>query len=204
MTTPKRVRDELDQMIQEIGLLDSLDALHAFQERSVEVAADSSLPSTKVLNSRAQVWPTIARRGIEHVESDRERVYGATTDPIQQRQADAGYWRAGEAIREQCLPLIVSEDGIVVRAWSVNEWSQNEYGKWAADLGRALDNSDLEELRSPLLIGDALPTAGQTAFWPVFVDIDGNVYRAREHVGSWLPTRKVFDLAFPSNKGRDE
>jgi hypothetical protein len=119
---------------------------------------------------------------------DDGRVYGVIPGVLghaMQKQADAAAWSPGTEIREQLLPLIVAEGGIVARAYDVLGWTQLDGGKWKARLGRQLTAGELEELRAPYNIGDELPTRAPRAFWPVQVDIDDTVYRGGEATRGW-------------------
>lgn len=201
MSTPEQLRENIENLISSLGLVEARSALskesemlqEARENRDENLLADP--PSPKVLNGRAQMWPTLSRSLQEWVEED-GRVYGKTSDPRDQKQSDAGFWRVSKTVRDQYLPLIVAEGGTVVRAWGVDYWELDEEGgKWVAELSRELTNDELRELHSPFLIGDDLPTLGTRAYWPVAVDIDGRVYRGGKLIKVWDPSTNSFQLA---------
>lgn len=146
-------------------------------------ASEAAVPSAKILNSRGLVYPTISRSSRLHVDQKSGRLYGELED---KKLADTGSWRAGVALREQCLPLIVAVDGTVTRAWEVLGWQMDAesvgdkklHARWFTQLGEPLSADDLERIGAPFTIGDELPTIGTRAFWPTIVDVDGCVYRA--------------------------
>lgn len=89
-----------------------------------------------------------------------------------QRQADAGHWRVGTAVREQCRPLAVAVDGIVARIYAVEGWRaiDDDRRYWSADLGPALTDDELAALDTdyPLHVGDPLPTHKGGAYRPIW------------------------------------
>ncbi|MBP1054166.1 hypothetical protein J6397_28820 [Rhodococcus qingshengii] len=190
MSTKALLEAKIENLVSHMGPVAARAALWAAMDRRTALMdqlasdPDRSPPSAKVLKARAQLWPTISRNRSEHVSAT-GRVYGATTDPAQQRQADAGSWRAGQEVRDQELPLTVAEDGVVVRVWAVLAWVSDGAGKWVAVLDREMPNDELWQLQAPFLIGDELPILGQTAYWPVAVDLDGRVYRGGEMIKKW-------------------
>lgn len=201
MSTPEMLEAKIRNLISSLGLIEARNAI--WKESQVIHEAlngrDENLlenqPSAKVLNNRAQMWPTISRSLNEWVEAD-GRVYGKTTDSRDQKQSDSGVWRVSKAVRDQELPLIVAEGGTVVRAWGVNYWQlDEESGKWEASLLRELTNDELRILHSPFLIGEDLPTLGQRAYWPVAVDVDGRVYRGGDLIKVWDIPTNGFHLA---------
>lgn len=89
--------------------------------------------------------------------------------PQQQRQADAGFWRVGEAVREACLPMTVTVAGTVERIYEVNGWSRDPGSrKWVADLGELLTDGDLDSRYPdyPYRHGGECPTRGGGAYRP--------------------------------------
>src|SRR5699024_6785962 len=102
------------------------------EEAGVEVRE----PDTSTLRRRQQreynAIAVISRSGRAYRQDD-GRVYGEVS-PEEQRQSDAGPWRANAAIRRDCLPIPIAVGGAVKRVWEVNEWYANGK-KWSADLG---------------------------------------------------------------------
>lgn len=183
-TTPTAVTREIAELTDELGILRVRDVLRQAADVAVAERDREDAPSAKVLRSRALAWPTISRGEREYTQGD-GRVYGATVNPAEQKQADAAAWAPGAEIREQLLPLIVAEGGFVARAYDVLAWTQLDGGKWKATLGRQLTAGELEELRAPYNLGDELPTRAPRAFWPVQVDVDDTVYRGGEPTRGW-------------------
>jgi len=97
---------------------------------------------------------------------DDGRRYGEVS-PAEQRQADAGSWRAGQAVRDQCEPMTIGVAGTVRRIYEVNGWRRDGH-KWVADLGRALTDADLDAHHPdyPYRHGDACPTRRGGAYRP--------------------------------------
>lgn len=112
-----------------------------------------------------RVFPVIARSGRTYIQ-DNGRRYGEVSAP-EQRQADAGAWRAGEAVRAQCEPMTVSVAGEVERIYEVLGWHKDGY-KWVAELGRELSDADLDARYPdyPYRHGDDCPTRKGGAYRP--------------------------------------
>lgn len=112
-----------------------------------------------------RVFPVIARSGRAYIE-DTGRPYGEV-GASQQRQADAGSWRAGQAVRDQCEPMTVSVTGTVERIYKVNSWAKKGR-KWVADLGPELSDADLDAHYPdyPYRRGDDCPTRVGGAYRP--------------------------------------
>lgn len=112
-----------------------------------------------------RAFPVIARSGRTYMQ-DNGRRYGEVS-AAEQRQADAGSWRAGQEVREQSSPMTVSVAGKVERIYEVNSWHKNGH-KWQADLGRELSDSDLDSDYPdyPYRHGDACPTRKGGAYRP--------------------------------------
>lgn len=107
----------------------------------------------------------ISRSGRAYQQPD-GRIYGEVS-PAEQRQADAGSWRANAAIRADLLPLTVAVGGTVQRIYEVNDWHRDGK-KWVADLGSELTNADLDSNYPdfPYRVGDDCPTRGGGAYRP--------------------------------------
>lgn len=133
------------------------------------VGADVSMPHRSTQQRRAQRAHSniavISRRARSYRQPD-GRVYGEVT-PEEQRQSDAGSWRANKAIRDDCLPLVIAVDGTVQRIYEVNGWTLNGK-KWDAELGDALTNDELDRYypELPYRIGDDCPTRRGGAYRP--------------------------------------
>ena len=85
----------------------------------------------------------ISRSGRRYREAD-GRWYGEVPGN-NQLQADAGAWRAGEAVRAACEPMTVAVGGVVKRIYEVLGWHQEPgQAKWTAELGRELDDDALD------------------------------------------------------------
>lgn len=90
-----------------------------------------------------RAFPVISRSGRRYTQPD-GRTYGET-EPADQRQADAGYWRVGVGVRNACEPMTVAVGGIVKRIYQVQDWLPEPGGsKWIADLGPELSDDDLD------------------------------------------------------------
>lgn len=107
----------------------------------------------------------ISRSGRAFRQKD-GRVYGEVS-PEEQRQADAGAWRANAAIRADCLPMTIAVGGAVRRIYEVQGWGPVGK-KWVADLGAELSDADLDRDYPdyPYRIGDDCPTHGGGAYGP--------------------------------------
>lgn len=91
-----------------------------------------------------RVFPVISRSGRTFYETN-GRSYGET-EPHLQKQADAGYWFVGAAVRRDLEPMTVAVDGVVRRIYEVHGWVQDPATrKWVADLGRLLTDGDLAQ-----------------------------------------------------------
>jgi len=112
-----------------------------------------------------RVFPVIARSGRTYIQPNGRR-YGETS-PAEQRQADAGWWRAGAEVRDQCEPMTVSVAGAVARIYAVNGW-RKDGAKWLADLGPELSDADLDATYPdyPYRRGDSCPTRKGGAYRP--------------------------------------
>lgn len=114
-----------------------------------------------------RVFPVISRSGRTFYEAN-GRSYGETA-PHLQKQADAGYWIVGEAVRRDLEPMTVAVDGVVRRIYEVLDWKQDpSSGKWVADLGRLLTDADLNQSwpNYPYRSGDHCPTMRGRAYRP--------------------------------------
>lgn len=107
----------------------------------------------------------VSRSGRSYRQDD-GRVYGEVTS-AEQRQADAGAWRANAAIRAEALPLTIAVGGTVRRIYEVRAWSPDGK-KWTADLGVELTGADLDRDYPgfPYRVGDDCPTRGGGAYRP--------------------------------------
>lgn len=107
----------------------------------------------------------ISRSGRAYRQDD-GRVYGEVS-PSEQRQADAGAWRANAAIRADRLPLTIAVGGTVHRIYEVHDWHP-EGKKWVADLGAELTNADLDRDYPdfPYRLGNDCPTRQGGAYRP--------------------------------------
>lgn len=107
----------------------------------------------------------VSRSGRSYRQDD-GRVYGEVTS-AEQRQADAGAWRANAAIRAEALPLTIAVGGTVRRIYEVRAWSPDGK-KWTADLGAELADADLDRDYPgfPYRVGDDCPTRGGGAYRP--------------------------------------
>ncbi|MGV0446013.1 hypothetical protein ACUY3B_08445 [Corynebacterium ureicelerivorans] len=192
MTTPATLAARIQQAINDHGVLDVALALDGFEEAVSAVTTAETIPSAKVLQARAAVWPTISRGAAIRTDPIDGRALSGPLSDAQQREADRKWWRTAPSLRAQCLPLIVASEGIVTHAWEVLGW-ETDGAKWAAELGRKLSTAELVEMRAPYIPGDALPTEGTRAFWPVSVDIDGTVYRGGRPVRRWDPAAHGYE-----------
>lgn len=114
-----------------------------------------------------RVFPVVSRSGRSYREAT-GRIYGEVS-PAQQRQADAGYWRVGTAVRDACEPMTVAVAGKVERIYEVRGWIRDSAsGKWVADLGRRLTNDELDRLypEYPYREGHECPTRRGGAYRP--------------------------------------
>lgn len=133
------------------------------------IGADVNIPHRSTQQRRAQRdhnnIAVISRRARSYRQED-GRVYGEVT-PDEQRQSDAGAWRANQAIRNDCLPLVIAVDGTVERIYEVNDWSPVGK-KWEADLGAELSNQALDRDYPdfPYRLGDDCPTRRGGAYRP--------------------------------------
>lgn len=136
-----------------------------------EAGAEVRVPDTSTVRRRQQreynAIAVISRSGRAYRQDD-GRVYGEVS-PEEQRQSDAGPWRANAAIRRDCLPITIAVGGTVERIWEVNGWYKNGK-KWSADLGPQLANDDLDRDYSdfPYRIGDECPTRRGGAYRPEY------------------------------------
>lgn len=107
----------------------------------------------------------VSRSGRSYRQDD-GRVYGEVAS-AEQRQADAGAWRANAAIRAEALPLTIAVGGTVRRIYEVRTWSPDGK-KWTADLGGELTSADLDRNYPgfPYRVGDDCPTKGGGAYRP--------------------------------------
>lgn len=176
MSYENSVEKRFGQIRDQFGVARSLKALQELEAKARALRPDVD---RMTLQKRGSCWPTISRKGGAGQIADDGRYFGPSVDRDEQWAMDRQYWIVGKEVREECLPLIVAEDGVVVRAWDVHEWFLEEDGdtKWTAELGEQLDNEALERLGSPLLIGDGLaPRWPRSAYAPMIVDLDGTVY----------------------------
>lgn len=176
MSKENSVERRFAKIHEEFGVARSLKALEEMEAKagSLRLGVDRM-----TLQKRGSCWPTISRKGGEGQIAEDGRYFGPSADRDEQWEMDRQYWKVGKEVREECLPLIVAENGIVVRVWDVLGWFLEEDGdtKWTANLGEQLDNEALERLGSPLLIGDELaPRWPRSAYAPMIVDLDGTVY----------------------------
>lgn len=192
MTTPATLAARIQQAITDHGVLDVALALEDFEREVSAAASAASTPSAKVLQSRSAVWPTISRGAAIRTDPTDGRTLSGPLSDAQQREADRKWWRTSPSLRAQRLPLIVAAEGTVTHAWEVLGW-ETDGVKWAADLGRKMTTAELVEMRAPYLPGDALPTEGTRAFWPVSVDIDGLAYRGGHPVRRWDPATSGYE-----------
>ncbi|MFD3704554.1 PIN-like domain-containing protein [Nocardia sp. NPDC058658] len=166
--------------------------VHGRMELLLEFEAESGCKITFVDSTQfAQSFPDLD-------DEARDRIYDAARSaavhyfPTISRRAsyahlsgedleavDLRYWIVGAQVRDQSNPLIIAEGGRVVRAWGVKQWIKRG-NKWEAISTGQLTNQDLEDVDSPLLIGDTLDTRIGGAYFPVTVDELGNIWRANE------------------------
>lgn len=93
---------------------------------------------------------------------------------------DSGVWDVSADVREQCLPIIVSEGGRVVRAWEVISWYPDG-GKWRAHVGDLFTTqSDFDEAQIPIELGAEMPHFPSGDYAPMLGDELGNLYRRGE------------------------
>lgn len=141
-----------------------------------EAAAYAGVDRSTIHRQRARsvaVAPTISRRSRTRVDAATGRRYGELpAGSPDQRQADAGHWRVGAAVREQCRPLAVAVDGIVARIYPVGGWQpiDDDRRYWSPDLGPACTDVELAVLDAdyPLHVGDPLPTHKGGAYRPIW------------------------------------
>lgn len=133
------------------------------------VGAEVRVPHRTTQQRRAQRTSrniaVISRSGRSYRQDD-GRVYGEV-DIANQRQADAGAWRANAAIRADCLPLVVGVAGETKRIWEVLSWHPDGK-KWTAELGRLLTDEELDEEYPdlPYRYGSPCPTRRGGAYRP--------------------------------------
>lgn len=117
-------------------------------------------------SARRRPFPVISRSDRSYQEPE-GRQYGEGVPD--QRDADAGYWRAGREVREACEPMTVAVGGTVRRIYDVTGWTQDpNSGKWRASLGAALTDDDLDREHPdyPYRHGDPCPTHRGRAYRP--------------------------------------
>lgn len=131
--------------------------------------ADVRIPHSSTQRRREQRSKrniaVISRSGRTY-KQENGRLYGEVT-PEEQRQADAGAWRANSAIRADRLPLTIAVGGTVRRIYEVFDWN-SDGKKWTADLGAELSNADLDRdfPDFPYRLGDDCPTRMGGAYRP--------------------------------------
>jgi len=135
----------------------------------IDAGYDVRRPHPETIRRREQqaqrVFPVISRSGRTRVEaSGREHGEGVKD----QRDADAGYWRVSQAVRRDLEPITVAAAKEVKRIYEVHGWTQNEHGKWKAELGSLLTNEDLDRDYPdyPYRIGDYCRTQQGRAYRP--------------------------------------
>lgn len=114
-----------------------------------------------------RIFPVISRSGRMYRQSD-GRLYGEAPAP-DQRQADAGHWGVGAAVREACEPMTVAVGGTVQRIYEIRGWGKDAAsGKWIAELGQLLADADLDRdyPSYPYRNGDSCPTRRGGAYRP--------------------------------------
>lgn len=158
MTGHERTPDEVAEILQSYSTEEA--------SKMLAFAPDTGTVRRRQHRSK-RVFPVISRSGRTYREAT-GRLYGET-GPASQRQADAGFWRVGAAVRRDLLPMTVAVGGTVRRIWEVAGWTQDsETGKWVADLVRQLNDADLEAgwPDYPYRIGDDCPTTQGRAYRP--------------------------------------
>jgi hypothetical protein len=138
-------------------------------QKLIDAGYDVRTPHPETLRRRAQrekrVFPVISRSGRTYVEQS-GREYGEGVED--QRDADAGSWGVGQAVRRDLEPMTVAVAKEVKRIYEVHGWTQNDNGKWTAELGRLLTNEDLDREYPdyPYRIGDYCRTQQGRAYRP--------------------------------------
>ncbi|MFC6013102.1 hypothetical protein [Nocardia lasii] len=141
------------------------DLIAELEKRGYEVHRPHPTTLARRKQRTNRTFPVISRSGRSYVATN-GRLYGEIS-PNQQRQADAGYWRVGEAIRAANLPMTVAVAGTVERIYEVNSWSPHG-DKWVAALGALLTDNDLDTRYPdyPYRYGDDCPTRNGGAYRP--------------------------------------
>lgn len=155
MATAQELTTEEQQLLRELA-----------EKAGYEVRKPHASTERRRKQRAGRTFPVIARSGRSYVEDDGRR-YGELSGS-EQRQADAGYWRVGQAVRSDLEPMTVSVKGTVVRILEVLGWEQDPGGKWVADLGRTLTDDDLDREFPdyPYRLGDDCPTRAGGAYRP--------------------------------------